>query len=159
MCLHHRRAGRSCPSAAPRCVVTAGRYKAGGRAFLVNGGSGNNITNNLIMQSGVGIYNCALDDMVTPLALYDNGKCCTAVKHFLHSAPKEPPEETRLDPPPYGMAGTLKRGDKGDYIWKTYSALGVHNLHGLDGTLLAKRFPSFARMMAINSTAVSPQSS
>ena len=103
-------------------------YKAAGRSFLVNGGSGCNITRNLIMNSGLGIYNFAGDDMVSDLPLYDNG--------------------------------TLHRGDKSDYIWKTCSALGLSDSCGadlqktLDETLLAKRFPSFARMLSINSTAV-----
>jgi hypothetical protein len=51
-------------------------------------------------------------------------------------------------------------GDKSDYIWKTCSALGLSDSCGadlrktLDETLLAKPFPSFARMLSINSTAV-----
>ena len=49
------------------------RYKAAGRAFLVNGGGNNNITNNLIVNGGIGIYNQHADDMVKPLPEYDNG--------------------------------------------------------------------------------------
>ena len=37
-------------------------YKAAGRSFLVNGGAGNNITSNLIMETGLGIYNQAADN-------------------------------------------------------------------------------------------------
>ena len=32
-------------------------YKAAGRSFLANGGAGNNITHNLIVNGGIGIYN------------------------------------------------------------------------------------------------------
>ena len=60
-------------------------YKAAGRSFLVNGGSSNNITHNLVVNGGVAIYNQHADDMTRDLPLYDNH--------------------------------TLKRGDKGDYIW------------------------------------------
>ena len=48
-------------------------YKAAGRAFLVNGGAANNITHNLIVNSGIAIYNQHADDMVRSLPLYDNG--------------------------------------------------------------------------------------
>ena len=48
-------------------------YKAAGRAFLVNGGAGNNITRNLIVNGGIGIYNQHYDDMTRDLPLYDNG--------------------------------------------------------------------------------------
>ena len=54
-----------------------------------------------------------------------------------------------VKPLPLYDNGTLKRGDKGDYIYKTFGALGVHSLQELDDTLLAKRFPSFARMMYV----------
>ena len=95
-------------------------YKAAGRAFLVNGGAGNNITHNLVVNSGVAIYNQHADNMVKTLPLYDNG--------------------------------TLKRGDKSDYIWKTEMALGVKDYQSLFNTSLAKRFPSFAKLLAVNST-------
>jgi len=95
-------------------------YKAAGRSFLVNGGAGNNITNNLIMNGGQGIFQQAYDDMTKDLPLYDNG--------------------------------TLKRGDKGDYIYKTESALGVDNYEALFTTNLSRRFPTFARMLSVNST-------
>ena len=54
-----------------------------------------------------------------------------------------------VKPLPLYDNGTLKRGDKGDYIYKTFGALGVHSLQELGSTLLAKRFPSFARMMYV----------
>jgi hypothetical protein len=97
-------------------------YKAAGRSFLVNGGAGCNITHNLIMEGGLGIYNFAGDDMVTSLPLYDNG--------------------------------TLHRGDKADYIWKTEQNLGVPNFSAIQETLLARRYPSFGRMLSVNSTLV-----
>ena len=95
-------------------------YKAAGRAFLVNGGAGNNITHNLIVNSGVAIFNQHADDMVKSLPLYDNG--------------------------------TLKRGDKSDYIWKTEQSLGVKDFPSIFKTSLAKRFPTFAKLLAVNST-------
>lgn len=48
-------------------------YKAAGRAFLVNGGAANNITHNLVVNSGEAIYNQHADDMTRALPLYDNG--------------------------------------------------------------------------------------
>ncbi len=95
-------------------------YKAAGRSFLVNGGAGNNITHNLVVNGGVAIYNQHADDMVRTLPLYDNG--------------------------------TLKRGDKSDYIWKTEQALGVKGYAAIFNTSLARRFPSFAKLLAVNST-------
>jgi hypothetical protein len=95
-------------------------YKAAGRSFLVNGGAANNITRNLIVNGGVGIYNQHADDVTKALPLYDNG--------------------------------TLKRGDKGDYIWKTEQALGVPDFASLLSTPLAQRFPTFARLLAVNSS-------
>ena len=56
--------------------------------------------------------------------------------------------------------GTLKRGAKSDYIWKTCVGLGLSGSCGadlqgqLDQTPLALRYPSFARMLSVNSTAV-----
>ena len=95
-------------------------FKAAGRAFLVNGGAANNITHNLVVNGGQGIYNQHADDMTKALPLYDNG--------------------------------TLKRGDKGDYIWKTEMALGVKSFGELFDTPFAKRFPTFAKLLAVNST-------
>ena len=46
--------------------------------------------------------------------------------------------------------GTLKRGDKGDYIWKTEQALGVKTFEALFETPFAKRFPTFAKLLAVN---------
>jgi len=48
-------------------------YKAAGRSFLVNGGAANNITGNLIVNGGVGVYNQRADNTVAPLPGYDNG--------------------------------------------------------------------------------------
>ena len=47
---------------------------------------------------------------------------------------------------------TLKRGDEGDFIWRTETGLGVRDVRALFGTLLAARFPTFARLLAVNST-------
>ena len=95
-------------------------YKAAGRAFLVNGGAANNITRNLIVNGGIGIFNQHADDMTKALPLYDNG--------------------------------TLKRGDMGDFIWRTEASLGVDGFDALFNTTLAARFPTFARLLAVNST-------
>ena len=46
-------------------------YKAAGRSFLVNGGAGNNITSNLIMETGLGIYNQAADNSELDLVLLE----------------------------------------------------------------------------------------
>ena len=48
--------------------------------------------------------------------------------------------------------GTLKRGDKGDYIWKTEQSLGVPDFASIFDTPLARRFPTFARLLAVNSS-------
>lgn len=53
-------------------------YKAAGRAFLVNGGGGSNITRNLIVNGGIGIFNQHADNITQALPLYDNGKCLQA---------------------------------------------------------------------------------
>ena len=97
-------------------------YKAAGRAFLVNGGAANNITSNLIVNGGEGIYNtnAMATSAVNDLPLYDNG--------------------------------TLKRGDSGDYIWKVEQSLGVPNYKSAFSTPLAERFPTFAKILAVNST-------
>jgi hypothetical protein len=102
-------------------------YKAAGRAFLVNGGAANNVTRNLIVNSGVGLFQQnydldswpgQLDDM---LRAYDNG--------------------------------TLKRGDVGDYVWRAEQATGATTGWGsLFDTALANRFPTFADMLRVNST-------
>ena len=95
-------------------------YKAAGRAFLVNGGAGNNITHNLVVNGGIGLYNQHADDMTKDLPLYDNG--------------------------------TLKRGDKGDYIWRTERDLGVTSFEDIFSTPLAQRFPTFGQLLAVNSS-------
>ena len=48
--------------------------------------------------------------------------------------------------------GTLKRGDKGDYIWKTEQALGVSRFADMFDTPLARRWPTFAKLLRVNST-------
>eukprot|EP00937_MAST-01D_sp_MAST-1D-sp2_P001911 g1911.t1 len=97
-------------------------YKVAGRSVLVNGGGGSNVTRNLFINGGIGVYNQGYDDMTADLPLYDNG--------------------------------TLRRGDKGDYIWKTEQALGVRAYPLIWGTEFASRFPTFAARMRANSTQV-----
>jgi hypothetical protein len=95
-------------------------YKAAGIGIATSG-AGNNVTNNLIVNSGMAIAVSALDDMTINLKKYDNG--------------------------------TLKRGDKMDYIWNAESALGVAGSYpALFKTALAARFPTFARLLSVNST-------
>eukprot|EP00035_Acanthoeca_spectabilis_P000484 m.73609 g.73609 ORF g.73609 m.73609 type:complete len:246 (+) comp10237_c0_seq2:1814-2551(+) len=48
--------------------------------------------------------------------------------------------------------GTLHRGDKGDYVWNTEQQLGVASYAALFNTVLAKRFPTFAELLSVNST-------
>jgi hypothetical protein len=49
--------------------------------------------------------------------------------------------------------GTSKRGGKGDYIWNTEQQLGAANYSAIFDSVLAKRFPSFGRLLSENSTA------
>lgn len=95
-------------------------FKAAGIGIATSG-AGNNVTKNLIMNSGMAIAVSALEDMTRNLKMYDNG--------------------------------TLKRGDKMDYVWNAESALGVAGSYStLFRTALAERFPTFGRLMSINST-------
>ena len=48
--------------------------------------------------------------------------------------------------------GTLKRGDKGDYIWRTEQELGVKTFKEIFSTPLAHRFPTFAQLLSVNSS-------
>jgi hypothetical protein len=95
-------------------------YKAAGLGIATSG-AGNNVTNNLIMNSGMAIAVSDLQDMTVNLHAYDNG--------------------------------TLKRGDKMDYVWNAENDLGVAGSYSeLFTTALARRFPTFARMLSANST-------
>ena len=103
-------------------------YKMAGRAFLLGGGASNNVTQNLIVNSGIGIYNANNDMDPTPtyvqdmLDKYDNG--------------------------------TLKRGDTGDFVWRTLQAVGGPKSMWQDmfTSTLALRFPTFSEMMKHNSS-------
>eukprot|EP01043_Picozoa_sp_COSAG02_P051135 COSAG02_NODE_5346_length_4413_cov_3.874594_4_plen_400_part_01 len=95
-------------------------YKAAGMSVLINGGAGNRVTHNLIVEGGQGVSQRATDDQTVALHSYDNG--------------------------------SIARGGKGDYIWNTEQQLGVHNFSAIFDTVLSKRFPSFARLMTVNST-------
>lgn len=48
--------------------------------------------------------------------------------------------------------GTLKRGDKTDFIWKTETALGVTGFKAMFSTPLANRWPIFKKLLSVNST-------
>eukprot|EP00035_Acanthoeca_spectabilis_P008349 m.152458 g.152458 ORF g.152458 m.152458 type:complete len:932 (+) comp14323_c0_seq3:85-2880(+) len=95
-------------------------FKAAGIG-IASSGAGNNVTHNLIMNTGMAIAVSDLEDMTVNLPLYDNG--------------------------------TLKRGDKMDYVWNAENDLGVAGSYpALFRTALAQRFPSFAKQMSLNST-------
>lgn len=95
-------------------------YKAAGIGIATSG-AGNNVTNNLIVNSGMAIAVSALEDMTINLKAYDNG--------------------------------TLKRGDKMDYVWNAENDLGIGgDFPSLFKTALAERFPTFARLLSVNST-------
>ena len=61
-------------------------------------------------------------------------------------------EDMTVNLPAYDN-GTLKRGDKMDYVWNAETDLGVPGSYGaLFTTALAQRFPSLARRLSTNST-------
>ena len=97
-------------------------FKAAGRAFLVHSGGANNVTNNLIVNSGIGLWNdnSQAQSAVHDLPLYDNG--------------------------------TLKRGDKGDFIWRTEQDFGVASLPELLASSFSQHFPTFKAQLAINAS-------
>lgn len=101
-------------------------YKATGRPFLINGGGNARITENLIVNSGAAIFNQDYE-WASDKALQDS--------------------LAEYD------VGKKKRGDVGDYVWRLEQAVGASNFEQLFNSKLAQRFPSFARNLAVNSTA------
>eukprot|EP01050_Picozoa_sp_SAG11_P004069 SAG11_NODE_250_length_11615_cov_25.090917_3_plen_147_part_00 len=95
-----------------------------GTGILGNGGSNHNITHNLIVNVGAAIGNIAE----------------SAATQYIHNLPK-------LD---NGTA--CCRGIKTDYIYNTEHQLGVSSFEEIFGTPFAKRWPSFARQLSVNST-------
>ena len=103
-------------------------FKAAGRAFLVNGGPKTNVTRNLIVNSGIGLYNENYDMDSTPTYVQD--------------------QLNKYD------NGTLRRGDVGDFVWRTMQAVNGPGSSWTDlfTSHMAKRFPTFAEMMKYNSS-------
>eukprot|EP01045_Picozoa_sp_COSAG04_P016197 COSAG04_NODE_1334_length_7181_cov_3.337334_3_plen_692_part_00 len=106
-------------------------YKAAGRAFIVNGGPNYQVNNNLVVNGGTGIYQQNAD--------------------FTNASPK-------------GWHGSylswylstkdnvsVHKPSPWDFIWNTEQDLGVR-IAAMPSTALAKRFPTFAQAISINST-------
>ena len=95
-------------------------YKAAGRAFLVNGGAKTNVTRNLIVNTGIGLFNENYDMDSSPSYVQD--------------------ELDKYD------NGTLRRGDVGDFVWRTMQAVSGPGSLWADmfTSKLALRFPTFA---------------
>jgi len=83
-------------------------YKCAGRPFLVNGGAGNNISGNVFMNSGQGIFQQAYTNKVACTGGY--GDSCSNLHYF----------DTGVT-----AAGSTynQRGDKSDYVWKATRCL------------------------------------
>ena len=90
-------------------------YKAAQRAVLLNGGTGHTVDSNIFLTGDVGIYNTEI------LSERDHGNVA------------------RYE------SGELKRGDKGDYIWRTEQAVGKQ---GWNKEPWKSRYPTFAKVMA-----------
>ena len=95
-------------------------YKAAGRAFLVNGGAKTNVTRNLIVNTGIGLFNENYDMDSSPSYVQD--------------------ELDKYD------NGTLRRGDVEDFVWRTMQAVSGPGSLWADmfTSKLALRFPTFA---------------
>lgn len=89
-------------------------YKAAHRAVLINGGAGHQVKGNLFLNGYIGIYNTETN------------------------AEKRYREIAKYD------SGELKRGDKGDWIWRTEQVIGPE---GWNSPRWSKRFPEFAKIM------------
>lgn len=89
-------------------------YKAAHRAVLLNGGAAHLVTANLLLNGYIGIYNTS----------------AWAEKAYANIA--------KFD------AGELKRGDKGDYIWRTEQVVGTE---GWNKEPWSSRYPSFKKIM------------
>jgi hypothetical protein len=86
------------------------------------------VTRNLIVNSGIGVYNENYDMDSTPTHVQD-----------------------QLDS--YDT-GTLRRGDVGDFVWRTMQAVSGPGSTWADifTSRMALRFPTFAEMMKVNSS-------
>lgn len=88
--------------------------KAAHRAVLVNGGAGTTVRRNVFIDGHIGIYNTS----------------AYGQRSF--------EDIVRFD------SGELRRGDVGDYIWRTEQAVGAQ---GWNSEPWASRFPMFRRIM------------
>jgi len=139
-------------------------YKCAGRPFLVNGGAGNNISGNLFMNSGQGIFQQAYTNKVDCTGGY--GDSCSNLKFFdtgVRGCFNRSCAGANGDTPTYNL-----RGDKSDYIWLAEKALelpviGINTYYSderknifkysdLLNSSMAKRWPKFRYLMSINST-------
>lgn len=89
-------------------------YKAAHRAVLINGGGGHTVKSNVFLKGHIGIYNTETNAQNS----YD------AIAKY--------------------EDGTLKRGDKGDIIWRTEQIIGKE---GWNNEIWKKRYPIFAKIM------------
>ncbi|MDQ8190205.1 right-handed parallel beta-helix repeat-containing protein [Roseibacillus persicicus] len=89
-------------------------YKAAHRAVLINGGAGHRVRGNLFLKGYIGIYN---------------------TENYAERTYKN---IARYD------SGELKRGDKGDVIWRTEQVVGKE---GWNREPWISRFPLFAKIM------------
>ena len=89
-------------------------YKAAHRAVLINGGAGHTVTSNIFLNGYIGIYN----------TLANAEKAYNAIPRF--------------------DSGEAKRGDKGDYIWRTERVVGKE---GWNKEPWSSRYPLFKKIM------------
>ncbi len=89
-------------------------YKAAHRAILINGGAGHTVKSNIFLNGYIGIY----DTETGAQGGYD--------------------EIAKYE------SGEMKRGDKGDIIWRTEQAIGKE---GWNSEVWKSRYPKFAKIM------------
>ncbi|MEM9346644.1 MAG: right-handed parallel beta-helix repeat-containing protein [Planctomycetota bacterium] len=90
-------------------------YKAAHRAVLINGGGGHNVRENIFLNGYVGIYNNEI------------------------GAQRKFEAQARYD------SGELKRGDKGDMVWRTEQAIGKQ---GWATPVWKEKYPAFHSIMS-----------
>ena len=104
-----------------------------------------NITHNLIVNVGSAIGNIAesaATQYIHNLPLLDNGTACCRGMYD----PK--PQRSYLQ----ALTGMRRLFSKTDYIYNTEHQLGVSSFEEIFDTPFAKRWPSFARQLSVNST-------
>ena len=145
-------------------------YKAAGRALLVNGGARTNATSNLIVNCGIGTNAHPAQAEQVALTSFHEGKivvgqCAGSASTARHRAlAKTAHALTNLSTGIFNMDydmdaypgalqtkleqydnGTLKRGDVGDFVWRTEQAVGAADWHGLFTT-----GPAFSALRHVN---------